>query len=235
MKGRSEAQITANDLALYLVSTDVGKLGIIRRNKYPSKHVIAPYQDGKRAITRYLSSGVRDLVILTDAIDRFQQLSEDHATSPFKRDDARRSKAALEAFLRATNQLELGKYNFQEAPKLSPLVVADVKISTSLDLLTTAAIKGKQHQGGVILRLTIPEDTDGAKAKREAMGGFSATLALMQIEDKRPIPDAEPMAKLCLSIDVQAQQKYEAKAGSSQRRSNIVAACTMIKSIWPSV
>lgn len=229
-RARAEPQISANDLALYLVSTDVGKLGIIRRNKYPSKHVVSPYQDCKRWIIRFLVDDARDRTILASGIEYFEQLAEDTSTISSKREDAKRSKIALEALFGAYNALELGKINFRPAPKLAPLVIKGVKVSTTLDLLTASSGKGIDHQGGVILRLTQADESE----RRDEMGGYTATLAYMQVEDKEP-GVGEPLAKICLAIDVQNKARYEARAGASRRRSNIEAACTMIKSIWPSV
>lgn len=233
-KPRAEPQISANDLALYLVSTDVGKLGIIRRNKYPSKHIVTPYQEGKKWLVRFLTDDTRDRTTLASAITYFDQLIEDSSTLPSKVEDAKRTKAALNAFFGAYNELELGKLAFRAARRLNPLVINGVRVSTTLDLLTSTAVKGVDYQGGLILRLTLPEESDSAKSKRDDMGGYTATLVYMQIEDKKP-GDGDPLARICLAIDVQHKAKYEARAGASRRRSNIEAACTMIKSIWPAV
>ena len=228
-RARTEPQISANDLALYLVSTDVGKLGIIRRNKYPSKHIVSPYQDCKRIITRFLADDARDRDTLVAGIEQFEQLTEKSTTAPSKREDARRSIIALDAVLTGYNQLELGKLQFNLAPRLNPLLINGVKVSVNLDLLTSGSTRGVDQQGGAILRLTQADESD----KRDEMGAFTAALAFMQVEDKLP-GVGEATAKLCLAIDVQNKAKYEARAGS-RRRSNIEAACTMIKSVWPSV
>lgn len=228
-KPRAEPQISANDLALYLVSSDVGKLGIIRRNKYPSKHIVSPYQDCKRIITRFLADEARDRDALVAGIEQFEQAIEESSTIPSKREDARRSIAAINAVLTGYNQLELGKITFRLAPRLNPLLINGVRVSTNLDLLTSATSRGVDQQGGTILRLTQADESD----KRDEMGAFTATLAFMQVEDKRP-GSGEPTAKICLAIDIQNKAKYEARAGS-RRRANIEAACTMIKSVWQSV
>jgi hypothetical protein len=193
-----------------------------------------PYQEGKKWLVRFLSDDVRDRTILASAISYFDHLIGDSSTPPSKVEDARRSKAAIDAFFEAYNELELGRLTFRPAPKLQPLMINGVRVSASIDLLTSTTLKGADYQGGVILRLTLPEENDSAKSKRSDMGGYTATLAHMQIEDKRPGVGA-PLAKICLAIDVQHKAKYEARAGSSRRRSNIEAACTMIKSIWPAV
>jgi hypothetical protein len=229
-KPKADAQISANDLALYLVSSDVGKLGIIRRNKYPSKHIVSPYQDGKKWIVRFLSNDARDRTILASGIEHFEHLAQDTSTIPSKREDAKRTITALNAILTGYNALELGKLTFKSAPRLNPLMIKGVRVSTNLDLLTSVMNKGVEQQGGAILRLTQADESD----KRDEMGGYTATPVLMQIEDKKP-GVGEPLARICLAIDVQNKAKYEARAGASRRRANIEAACTMIKSIWPSV
>jgi hypothetical protein len=228
-KARAEPQISANDLALYLVSTDVGKLGIIRRNKYPSKHIVSPYQDCKRIIMRFLADDARNRDALVAGVEQFEQAIEKSTTLPSKREDARRSISALHAVLTGYNQLGLGKLQFNLAPRLDSLLIRGVKVSVNLDLLTHANTRGVDQQGGAVLRLTQADESN----KRDEMGAITATLAFMQVEDKLP-GVGEPVAKLCLAIDVQNKAKYEARAGS-RRRSNIEAACTMIKSVWSSV
>ena len=59
LNGRVEPQISANDLALYMVSSETSKLSIIRRNKYPSKHPTAQYQDAKRWLSGFLADDAR--------------------------------------------------------------------------------------------------------------------------------------------------------------------------------
>lgn len=67
LKVKKEPQIGANDLALYMVSSETAKLSIIRRNKYPSMHVMAPYQDVKRRLVSHLADPARDKTKLAAA------------------------------------------------------------------------------------------------------------------------------------------------------------------------
>jgi hypothetical protein len=226
--------MSANDLALYMESSETTKLSIIRRNKYPSALLVSSYQEAKKWIVKYLCDSGRDRQILVDATESFEQQARDPQTSEMRRDDANRSLRVLKAFWDSQNKLGLGKLSFTALPgKQLPLNISGVRVSITLDALSHAVARGEDLVGGVILRLTQVEDTENAKAKREAMGHHAATLAYMQMMDKKPT-QKEPTAKLCLAIDVQNGKACEAKAGS-RRISDLESACRMIASIWPSV
>ena len=223
LKVKKEPQIGANDLALYMVSSETTKLSIIRRNKYPSMHVMAPYQDVKKRLVAHLVDPGRDKTKLAAAIEHYEQLAADSSTSASKVEDARLSKAVLEAFFGASNVLDLGKVAFSEAPKgLGHLDLSGVRVRVTLDLLTTATIKGVEHGGGAVLRLTRREDAEAAKERRDRMGEYGAALVFMQVDDKK-ILSRPALAKICLYVDVQQQKKFEARAGS-KRISDLKAA-----------
>lgn len=234
MNGRATPQISANDLALYMVSTETGKLSIIRRHKYPSKHVMLPYQNAKRWLSGFMADDLRDKVKLAMAIEHFEQIAGDGSYSISKREDARRSKQAIETFYSAYNEFDLAKLVCKAPPdRLPPLMIAGVKVNVTLDLSTCVTLKKIDYEGGIIWRLTMPDDGESATSKRDEMGHFVAALAYLQVSDKRPL-GREPLAKICYCLDVQHRQKFEARAGS-RRISNLEAACRMISSIWPSV
>lgn len=234
LRERSHPQISANDLALYMESSESSKLGIIRRNKYPSMHPNKRYQEAKRRLTAFLADDVRDKTKLASAIEYFRQIADDNSYLISKREDARTSAHAIEAFFVAYNTLDLAKLTFRlPEERLDPLVVSGVKVPTTLDLYSLLPVRGVDHHGGVILRLTMAEETDGGRSRREAIGHYAATLAYLQMADKKPFGD-EPLARICLQIDVQNQMKCEARAGS-RRIKDLESACTMIAHVWPSV
>jgi hypothetical protein len=234
LEGRKHPQISANDLALYMVSSATAQLSIIRRHKYPSKHVVVRYQDVKRKLINFLASDSRDKTKIAEGIDYFDQIEKDPAMPVSKVEDARASKAVLESFLGSYNSLDLGKLTFLESPKgVGPLMLAGVRVTTNLDLLVRVPVKGTVHGGGAILRLSQVEDGDAAKDRRERMGDYVATLAYLQVDDKK-FDGLATLPRACLSIDVQHQQKFEAKAGS-RRITDLTSACKMIATVWPTV
>lgn len=57
-----------------------------------------------------------------------------------------------------------------------------MRVTVTIDLLATATVKGVDHGGGAILRLTRAEDGDTAKERRDRMGEYGAALVFMQID-----------------------------------------------------
>jgi hypothetical protein len=231
---RDNARITANDLALYMVSSDTMRLSIIKRNKYPNKYAILPYQDAKPWLANFLADPRRDKTKLADGIAAFRKKAVDPAVSPAKKSDAQLCANVLEAFYEAYGALSLGQIDFVRPPgKLEPLVIEGVQVSAPLDLIAHQTIKGVDLAGGIIFRLTQATDSETAKTQRESQGYYAATIAFLQTTAKRPTA-REASARISMSIDVQHRQAYQARVGS-RRIANLSAACKMIHGYWPMV
>lgn len=233
-KSRDKPRISANDLALYMVSSATMQMSIIERNKYPSKFAILPYQDAKPWIVNFLSDPRRDKTRLAEGIDSFNKKAVDTSLPEGKRDDARLCAAALESFHTAYTALGLGQIEFARPPaKLDPLQIEGVAVSAPLDLIAHQTVKNVDLAGGVILRMTQPTDSEAAKAQREAQGYYAATIAFLQVDSKKPT-GREASPRLSMSVDVRQQAAYQARAGS-RRIGNLAAACKMINGIWPTI
>lgn len=105
--GRKDPQISANDLALYMVSSATTQLSIVRRNKYPSKHPTRKYQDVKRKLIKFLADPSRDLTALVEALQGYEAVEKDPSSLTSTVEQARLSKAVLDAFLQSQNQVFL--------------------------------------------------------------------------------------------------------------------------------
>src|ERR1700680_5051059 len=97
LASRATPRISANDLALYMLSSDTARIGIIRRAKYPQTPPLIRYRDVRGPLTVYLSDANRRLTPLTDAQAMFQQRSQDPSVSALAQDDARNSIEVLRA------------------------------------------------------------------------------------------------------------------------------------------
>jgi hypothetical protein len=218
-----------------MVSSETTKLAIIRRNRYPTKPPIIPYQDAKKWLVKFLSDPARKQHILEDAIDYFNQTADDSSLKPLKRNDAKLSLEAIKSFRDTMANFEANRLTFiAPTKKLAPLSIESVQVKITLDLISNATIKSKNYEGGVILRLTkSEEDTAIAKHKREQMGYYAATLAYMQVADKNPT-GREARQDISYAIDVQCGRAFDAKGGA-RRAADLKSACKMIASIWASI
>ena len=95
--------------------------------------------------------------------------------------------------------------------------------------------KGKEQIGAALLRMTQDDaDTDEAKAKRQNMGLYAATMIRRHV-DENLRGSREPTNRLCLSIDLQHGEVFVAPNANTRRASDLESACRMIAAIWDQV
>lgn len=231
---RAAPRISVNDLALYMVSSDTARIGIIRRSKMPQPPPIIRYRDVRPVVCSFLADDNRSLNSLTTAEQMFQQRANDAAESALRQDDARNSIEVLHSIQAMRNRL--GAFTFRSAPNDQPkLQLGGVEVSVRADLIVNAPIRGAHHYGAAVLRLTQDDaDSDGARAKRKEMGLYVATLARLHV-DQNLLPSGAVSNRLCMAIDVQHGELFQAPDANTRRMNDLDAACRMIAAIWPTI
>ena len=230
-----EPRITANELARYMVSGDTGRIGIIRRAKESTTPMRTRYRDVRTSLCNALSDAAGERRILAEAKTRFEQRADDSALSEFRRDDAAKSLEVLKAYGEMRNQL--AGYDYSRPPTQQPsLVISNVEVPVTLDLLIQRSRNDIPEIGGVLLRLTQPDEdeTENAAAKRRNMGLFAATLVRMHVE-KHFAGNHSPAHQLCWSVDVQAREVHVAPRTFAQRVQAMESACMFIAAMWDHV
>ena len=231
---RNEPRITANDLALYMVSSDTARVGIIRRAKHPQAPPIIRYKDVRPVVCNFLADDNRQVNRLAQAEEMFARRMDDHAESSLRQDDARASIEVIRSTQGMANQL--AAFTFTAAPvQQNKLDLAGIEVSVRADLFVSAPVRGVQHNGVAVLRLTQDDaDTDAARSKRRDMGLYVATLARMHVEQN--FASREPISnRLCMSIDVQHGEAFQTPDANTRRRNDLENACRFISAMWASV
>jgi hypothetical protein len=135
---RATPRISANDLALYMVSSDTARLGIIKRAKTPQTPPIIRYKDVRPPIVAFLADANRRVNPLTSAEELFRQRADDRSLGPLRQDDALKSMEVLRAVHGMANRL--AEYDFHPAPQTQPkLSMGGVEVSLRADLLVHGA------------------------------------------------------------------------------------------------
>lgn len=218
-----------------MVTGDRGRLGIIKRSKEVSTAVVIRYADVRNSIKASLCDPVNEKRLLAAARDMFEQKSEDIALSDFVRDDSLKSIDVIDAFSGMRQQI--AGYDFVQAPASQPfLKISGVDIAVNCDILIHRTQKEIEQIGATLFRLTKPDDEESEKAaaKRKDMGLYAATLVYMQIAQNLK-GNRTPFPALCMSLDIQNKEVFEAPSRISVRVQNIESACLFIKSMWDSV
>ncbi len=231
---RASPRISVNDLALYMLSSDTARIGIIRRAKNPQTPPIIRYRDVRGAVCSYLSDANRRLSHLTTAGEMFAQRAADPSVSVLRQDDAQNSIEVLRGVQGMANRL--APFDFHLAPATqAKLVLADVEISVRADLLVHGSARGQDQIGAAVLRLTQDDaDTDPARTRRRDIGLYVATMARMHVEQNIH-SDRQVANRLCMAIDVQHGDLFQAPDSNARRMTDLENACRFIAVMWPTV
>ncbi len=228
---RSSPRISANDLAQFMVSSDTARLAIVRRAKNPIKPPIIRYRDVRQPICIYLADSNRRLNPLLATEELLVQRASDSSVSALRQDDARNSIEVLHAIQRMSNVL--GNFDFSPAPNTqAKLTLAGVEVSVRADLLVLASNRGKEQFGAAVLRMTQDDaDTDMARNRRREMGLHVATLARLHADQNLP-SNRQAANRLCMSIDIQHGEVFQAPDSNTRRMNDIESACRFIAALW---
>lgn len=231
---RLQPRISANDLALYMVSSDTARMGILRRAKSPQTPPIIRYKDARTPICAYLADPARNLGPLVTAEEMLRQRMDDPATSSLLQDDASHSIDVLHAIQQMRNQLNV--IDFQPAPRQQArLTISGVEVSVRADLLVFGSNRGEDQIGAAVLRMTMDDaQNDAARERRRNMGLYVATLSRLHV-DQNIQSNRAPANRLCLSIDVQHGEVFAAPNSNTRRVNDIENVCRVIAAIWPSL
>lgn len=217
-----------------MVSSDTARVGIIRRAKHPQAPPIIRYRDVRPVVCNFLADDNRQVNRLVQAEEMFARRMDDDAESSLRQDDARASIEVIRSTQGMANQL--AAFTFLAAPaQQDKLDLAGIEVSVRADLFVSAPLRGVQHNGVAVLRLTQDDaDTDAARSKRRDMGLYVATLARMHIEQN--FASREPISnRLCMSIDVQHGEAFQTPDANTRRRNDLENACRFISAMWASV
>lgn len=235
IRERSSPTISANELAAYMVASDVGREGIIQRARWQGAAAVVRYRDARRAMVRFLADPHRRPQTLLDTRDRLEAQADDPALRPFTREDARSSVAALDAFQAGLNVFGFGGLSFEvPATGLRPLDIETVAVTVSLDLIVRATDRRRGDLvGGVLFRLSKGSEgeTEAAAARRREIGMYAATLVHMVCTEQLASV-AMPSPAHCFSVDVQRKERHRASSQYLTREANLQAACRSIRRAW---
>jgi hypothetical protein len=133
-------------------------------------------------------------------------------------------------------QNQLRAFSFSSAPNEQPrLRLVDVEVSVRPELLVSAINRGQEQRGATVLRLTQDDaDTDPARTKRRDMGLYVATFVRLHVDQNLP-GDIPVSNRLCMSIDVQHGELFQAPDANTRRMNDVENACRFIAAIWDQI
>jgi len=217
-------------------SLHTARISIVRRAKTPQVPPIIRYRDARAPICAYLADANRRVNPLVDAEAMLQQRAEDSAESTLRQDDARQSIEVLHAIQRMRNQL--AQFDFVAAPtEQGRLLLASVEVSVRADLLVHGVSRGVNTLDAAVLRMTQDDtETENARTRRRDMGLYVATLARLHVDQNIAPGSSRSVAnRLCMSIDVQHGEVFQAPDSNTRRMNDLENPCRFIAALWPTL
>ena len=127
VRHRSEPRISANDLAKYMVTIGLGRIGIIRRARDSIVPPRARYSSLRSALKAYLTDPVRRRSVLDTLGTNLEQRMSDSSLSNFTRQDAELSRD-VDGRMRLDFDRDGPSYELAVVSALSDLRRAGVRI-----------------------------------------------------------------------------------------------------------
>lgn len=218
---RSKPRISVNKLSEYLTATPSRRRAIVKEQKYPPTYRAIWYEAATKAIVKFLCDKGRDEEQLIKVMERLytQKAANESEQIKFKT-----NAEALDAFLDAYNQLELGDGRIREGPSDAPkLVIAEVELSVRPEIYLEATLKDKAAAGAVKLYFSKDNELDDTTAP------YIAALVERFIADHS---GRDASRRHCQVFDVFGKTVVSGPASTKTRMRDIEAACEEIRLHW---
>ena len=232
VRHRPAPRISANDLARYMVASETGKLGIIRRAREAVTPPIIRYVEVRRVGRAYLADLTRNTRLINSAISEMERRADDPGLTAFVREDARLSVDALRHLLGMQNAACRVRV-FRAATSTAEFIPVRSRGCREPRFAGDFSTQKSSEQiGGALFRLTK------AVMKLMVLQLSGAKLACMlQLLpkcrcEKNLAGNRTPHHQLCLSIDVQCREVHVAPRTFVQRSQNLENACRFIAALW---
>lgn len=203
---------------------------VLRSAKFPRTTAVVPYTQSRRIIADFLPNHEKGFADFDEHVAR---ISAQHRREPdgWNQDELKRNLDALEAFKSLFSAKRLMRLSFFAGPTDLTMNVSGVRVNTRLDASVNEIDKaGARYSGGLILMLA------GGEAGRKNFDERAKTAAaLVHWSLEQLGGNIEPLAKLCLAVDVFGGSVTKAPTAIDRLRANVRSACGEAASNWPKI
>ncbi|MGP0058861.1 MAG: hypothetical protein ACLPID_06215 [Beijerinckiaceae bacterium] len=228
---RASPQLSAAQIAAYLVASPTRRKSIIRDARFPKQSVVAQYGRAREGLVTFLNDGNRNIRHLVDATDALTKRQERRDATDWLKRDCKQSIEAISAFQRAYNRLGIKVVDCRTAPTRLPVLDEwATKISVDLDVtLHVPTNSGRDRVGAAILLFSRGESGSNTRIEQSKTIATLIFQFCTQFMDGRGDPDK----KLCFAIDVFAGLSHGPQG--IRKLDHIRDACEEIATRWSAI
>ena len=221
-----EPKISVNKLGEYMDATASRRKQILRDQKAPQAFKAARYKDARETIVQHLEQGMADD---SAAMQRAEELRNDHSGSDFAAQDRQLSAKAIEDFLPLAEEIEIEGLSVQSGAQFAnySMDFGGTKVSMRPDAILTDSATGNVI-GCVKLNFSMSAPLQNKAAE------YVATALRAHLENNLSSPEhVDP--SLCYVVDVPTGSVTCAPKANKKRLSDLVAAGEEIAARWNTV
>jgi len=150
---RATPQVSANQMAEYLLATPPGRTRVIRAARFPKRSVVAQYVKAREGLVNFLADGTRSVKHIVNATDYLTKRGDKSDASDWLKRDSKQSIDALAAFQGAYNRLGVRTLDCHSVPSRLPVLDEwPTRVSVDIDVtIHVPSVDGRDRVGAAIL------------------------------------------------------------------------------------
>ncbi|WP_083579079.1 hypothetical protein [Tardibacter chloracetimidivorans] len=226
----SQAEITVNKLAEYMVARSARQRTLLKERKYPNPdfNIGMYHREASEAVSLYIANGAIDSAPLQQKLQILEQMPADKVGT------GRRINANIDAIERVSEMLD--DIDLQGAdPRLGEhappkLTYHNVTVSVRPEIiLRGTAPKGAKLIGAIKLHFssTHPHDEESA--------GYVSAVVQEYCKTHLAEPDEIVNPDYCMVICAGSGQVFPGVKATARRMKDVAAACQNIAGLWPAL
>ena len=228
---KAAPQVSANQIAEYLLATSTGRKRVIQSARFPKRSVVAQYGKAREGLVNFLGDGSRSLKHLADASDYLTKRRERDGASDWLVRDSNQSLEAIAAFQRAYNRIGVHRFACRSVTSRLPLLDEwATKVSVDLDVTIHVPTEGSGERiGGAILLFSRGEASTNRRIEQSKTVASLVMAFCQRFLSEQGVPDK----KLCLAVDVFGGVSHGPQG--VRKMDHIRDACEEIAQRWQAV
>jgi hypothetical protein len=210
-----------------MAGSETAKRTVISNCKYQSLARVFQHDEAKRAVGRYIRTGVGDTAsLISKAVELRARLTD----TDFERSELDINADYITQFANVAAALDLPVAEITAPGNPSPLDINGVRVKPQIEFrLSRTTRTNKILIGAGTLRYAK------GKALRGEVAAWQSAFIHGYLRETAVATDASPDPKLCLTIDAFSGECHQAPTDSVRRFRNMEAACATIAERWENI
>lgn len=217
--------ISINQLCDFISASERKKISILKSQKYPSPFITTRYKTARNCMKKFIKNSFS----YAEIFEGIEKLRSKQCNTNHQKEDRDNSIAALEQFLniKFPDYFKDKLFTFPKVEQ-SYIIVNDVKVIISPDIILSWVVDGSTYVGGIKFHISKSNIFDYEKAS------FSANMVRLYLEEVNN-SFGQIDENFCLCVDVFGFRVCSSPKNGLSCNVKLDKACAEIHNMWETV